>query len=38
MRTEQITNKRLEIKMIEGTNMTSNKERTELRLILTNIR
>ena len=38
MRTEQIGNKRLKIKMIEGTKMTSNEERTELRLILTNRR
>ena len=38
MRTEQITNKRLEIKTIHGTDMNSNKERTEVRLILANRR
>ena len=38
MLTEQTGNKRLKIKMTEGTKMTINKERTELRLILTNRR
>ena len=38
MRAEQITNKRLEIKLIESTNMTSNNQRIEVRLILTNRR